>query len=565
MLGHRQRSVPRSPCGPSWRWRPRSGAGCGEGNQRPARVFGTAGPARHLVMLVALAGLVGCNGGGSGGSDPTEDPPPGGSDSWTPGVFMLADGFAAQCESPRSGIDPNTGQFFPDIQGSTFAENNWLRSWSNDLYLWYNEITDRDPALHATPEYFDLLKTFETTASGAEKDKFHFTLSTEEWQAFSQSGVSVGYGAQWVIISGSPPRQLVVATTEPDSPATTAPVPIARGATVLEVDGVDLVNTTINSEIDTLNAGLFPSQAGETHDFTILDLGAMTPRTVTLEAVQVISTPVQNVKTIATATGAVGYMLFNDHIAPSEQALIDAVNQLLAADIEDLVLDVRYNGGGLLDIASELAYMIAGDVPTAGQTFERVVFNDKHPPLDPIPFHTTALGFSATQGQPLPALDLPRVYVLTGPNTCSASESIINGLQGVDVEVIQIGSTTCGKPYGFFPADNCGTTYFSIQIKGINAKDFGDYTDGFSPGNTVGTEGTPTIGCSVADDFTHALGDADEGRFAAALAYRNTQTCPTPTGFGERGVASAAATAPLSATDGLMVKSPWLENRSLSR
>ncbi len=44
--------------------------------------------------------------------------------------------------------------------------------------------------------------------------------------------------------------------------------------------------------------------------------------------------------------------------------------------------------------------------------------------------------------------------------------------------MIQIGSTTCGKPYGFYPADHCGTTYFSVQFKGVNAQAFGDYTDG---------------------------------------------------------------------------------------
>ena len=60
--------------------------------------------------------------------------------------------------------------------------------------------------------------------------------------------------------------------------------------------------------------------------------------------------------------------------------------------------------------------------------------------------------------------------MLTGDNTCSASESIINSLRGIGVEVIQIGLTTCGKPYGFYPQDNCGTTYFSIEFKGVNAQ-----------------------------------------------------------------------------------------------
>jgi hypothetical protein len=64
------------------------------------------------------------------------------------------------------------------------------------------------------------------------------------------------------------------------------------------------------------------------------------------------------------------------------------------------------------------------------------------------------------------------VFVLTGGGTCSASEAFMNGLRGVGVEVIQIGSTTCGKPYGFYAQENCGTTYFSIQFRlVINASD----------------------------------------------------------------------------------------------
>ena len=169
--------------------------------------------------------------------------------------------------------------------------------------------------------------------------------------------------------------------------------------------------------------------------------------------------------------------------------------------------------------------MVAG-AAADGKTFEQLQFNDQHPdtnpvtgePLDPVPFANTSQGFSVDlRGTPLPTLNLRRVFVLTGPGTCSASESIINSLRGVDVEVIQIGSTTCGKPYGFYPADNCGTTYFSIQFRGVNAKGFGDYADGFSPQNTAGIAGVALPGCSVADDFTHPLGDA-----ARSAARRGT-------------------------------------------
>jgi hypothetical protein len=283
----------------------------------------------------------------------------------------------------------------------------------------------------------------------------------------------------------------------------------------------------------------------------VRDLGASSPRAITMQAANVTLTPVQNVATISTASGPVGYLLFNDHIATAESALANAVSALRAASINDLVLDIRYNGGGYLDIAAELAFMIAGSGPTLGRTFEQSVFNRKHQALAPTPFFATTQGFSTARGQPLPTLNLPRVFVLTGPGTCSASESIINGLRGVGVQVIQIGATTCGKPYGFFPQDNCGTTYFSIQFKGANALGFGDYTDGFSPT------------CSVADDFGHALGDPAEARLAAALAYRMSSSCPAPSGFAPPSVLSSVRAAPIAPADGLASKPPWRENRML--
>ena len=76
-----------------------------------------------------------------------------------------------------------------------------------------------------------------------------------------------------------------------------------------------------------------------------------------------------------------------------------------------------------------------------------------------------------------------------------------------------IGGKTCGKPYGFFAASNCGTTNFSIQFTGVNNKGAGDYIDGFAPT------------CAASDDLTKPLGDPTEGQLAAALAYRNSGAC----------------------------------------
>src|SRR2546425_8837269 len=178
----------------------------------------------RLLVLAALAALSACGGGGGGGGASAPS-----ASGWTQGVFASAASFAAQCAAPRSGIDPSTGRPFRDVQGSTLSENNWLRSWTNDLYLWYDEVVDRDPALSTTPDYFALLKTTATTA-GNPKDRFHFTFDTSAWLALSQSGVSAGYGAEWAVVARFPPRRIVVAYTEPNSPATAAPVNLARGA-----------------------------------------------------------------------------------------------------------------------------------------------------------------------------------------------------------------------------------------------------------------------------------------------------------------------------------------------
>ncbi len=488
--------------------------------------------------------------------------------NWTPGNYQAASLFKNQCASPRTGIDADTGLPYADTQGSTLDENYWLRSWSNDTYLWYDEITDRDPALYGTAEYFELLKTPAITPSGAPKDKFHFSLSTEEWQQLSQSGISAGYGAQWAIVSSTPPRKILVAYTEPNSPATSPPANLVRGTEILAVDGVNVDSASASR----LNDALFPDQAGDSHSFTVRYPDG-TQASFSMVSANVTSDPVQNVSIITTASGPVGYMLFNDHIATAEQELIDAVNSLAAANIVDLVLDLRYNGGGFLAIASQLAYMIAGHSATSGEIFELTRFNDKHTiidptgqPITPFPFINSPIGLSAAPGaQPLPTLDLTRVFVLTGPGTCSASESIINGLRGINVSVIQIGSTTCGKPYGFYPADNCGTTYFTIQFKGENALGFGDYGDGFSPANTTGLMGTPIPGCSVRDDFTNALGDPAEQRLAAALGYRLTSVCPAPTASYNRTISAVSSEVKNWSVDGDTPKSPWLENRILGR
>jgi carboxyl-terminal processing protease len=483
--------------------------------------------------LVAAFTLAGCGGGGgspgaldSVGTLPPVNVPPVGTapnSSADPDVTTLGDAFDTywnKCEKPRTGIDPTTGKAYPDRQGTLRDELTFLRAWSHQYYLWYNEIpTDFKMADFTNPvDYFAKLKTPALSPSGAPKDKYHFTYSSEEWTKLSTSGIEMGYGITWSSAGPTAPRNWRVAIVEPGSPAAAAG--LQRGDRLVRIDDVDFVNATDKAAVDKINAALFPATAGETHSFVVNRNGVDQP-VLTMRAADVQAKSVKDVKAIDTATGKVGYLSFENHNAVAERELIDAFASLKAQGVSDLVLDLRYNGGGLLNIAAELAYMVAGPV-SSGRVFERLQFNDKierSQSPEVITFSPTAYGFAAgsgtvAKGTTLPYLGLRRVTVLTTSGTCSASESVINALRGIDVEVNVIGAQTCGKPYGFTPVPNCGTTYFSIEFKGVNAKGFGDYSDGIAPT------------CSVADDLGHALGDSNEALLATALSYRQSGTCP---------------------------------------
>ena len=472
-----------------------------------------------LVVLVSAA-LAACGGGGGGGSSSGSGS--GGSAGLVPSASV-----AASCANPRTGLDPNTGRAYTDRPGSLANEKTWVRSWIDETYLWYDEVpVDLNASDYGTPQaYFDVLKTPLKTASGQPKDRFHFTMETAGWDDFVSGTASVGYGMELAVLQGYPPRDVRVAYVAPGGPAALAG--LARGDKLLTLDGVDVAN----GPPDPLNAALAPTRAGEAHSVVAVSSGG-TQRSVSLAASTFASPPVLNVKSIPSGGGLVGYLQFNDHIDPAEAQLVAAIQKFKNDGVNGLVLDLRYNGGGLLGIASELAYMVAGPSATQGKTFERLVTNRKNPygwapGASSLPFQSTALGYSTSAGQPLPYLGLNKVTVLAGPDTCSASESLVNGLRGIGVQVDLVGNTTCGKPYGFYAEDNCGTTYFAINFQGVNAQGYGDYGDGMAPG------------CVVADDFTRDLGDPGEARLAAALTMRAGGACPTSTGSGAQKAGSA--------------------------
>lgn len=385
------------------------------------------------------------------------------------------------------------------------AEKSWSRGHLDDVYLWYRDIVEVPQNANLTlPTYFDSLLV-------RPKDRFSFTSPQSVIDDFFQSGSSFSYGYS-LLRQGTRLRVLFV---EPGSPADLAG--LKRGATISSINGTPLDQ----SANDVQYAALYPSKI-ETHTFGITELDGST-RSVAISSAMVVKSPVLESKVLTDNGKKIGYMVFNDHIRTAEQPLIDTIQTFRESGISEIVLDLRYNGGGYLYIADELAAMIGG-YRTAGAVFEKLIHNDKY--ASKTANSTSWFYTHDTNSRPLPWLNVPRVFVLTGSRTCSASESIINGLSPF-MEVILIGDKTCGKPYGFRQKNNCGTAHFAIEFSGVNALGKGDYVNGFSPQ------------CNVADDLDHQLGDPNEKRLAAAISFVQNGKCPASTGFSNQAMPPA--------------------------
>lgn len=383
------------------------------------------------------------------------------------------------------------------------GEKQFVRSYLTEQYLWYKDLKPLNPAAAAdVSEYFYGILADTPDRLGRPKDRFSFIVPTSTADALS-TGANVGYGVEW---KGDTAGRQRVAQVTVGSPA--AQAGMARGGELVSV-------------FSATDRSWYPNRMGATVTFKYRDTPTAPIRDITLQAVAVQDDPLPTTRVIDVEGGRkVGYMLFNDHSSVAQDKLIDAVQSMKGSGINDLVLDMRYNGGGYLYVALSMASMVAG--PGAdGKVFEQLVFNDKRAQdtaESKLPFVQTVLVADSNrhpEGSALPMLSLPRVYVLTSDSTCSASESIINGLRGVDVNVVLIGSTTCGKPYGFSRKDNCGMSLYPIEFQGANAKGFGDYAEGL------------VANCTVADDFDHALGDTGERMLSAALQHVRTGVCPT--------------------------------------
>jgi hypothetical protein len=183
-------------------------------------------------------------------------------------------------------------------------------------------------------------------------------------------------------------------------------------------------------------------------------------------------------------------MVYQQFINPSKTELATAFNSFAANGVRELVVDLRYNGGGSVALARDFASMIGG-TRLAGTTFAQLRYNTRHPE-DNATYPFVAAPDIAAQ----PLSGLARVVIIASPGTASASELVING---------------------FLPRDACGLTYSAVNFMSFNSQNQTFSGDGIAPT------------CEVADDLDHQLGDPAEARLSAALYYLKNGSCPTAT------------------------------------
>jgi len=453
-----------------------------------------SGFVKPLASALALGfGLLSACGGGGNSGDGGNNSPAG--TALTPSAQL-----ARSCVSP----DLAAGE----VQGTVDKEKAWVRSFVDERYLWYKDVPNLDASQYSSAaDYFAVLKTSAKNSAGTDVDRFHWSESKVSYDQYN-AGIAIDYGIDWSRIATSSPRNFIVYNVEPESAAGKAGV--QRGDKLMKVDGIDFINGT---DVTGINTGLFPQDQAE-HTFE-LQRGT-NKLTYTLKAGQYATTPVRGAKVISDNGNKIAYLYFDSLISKSQDALITAFNSFQTQGAKELVIDMRYNGGGLLYISSQLAYMIAGYSASYGKTYDKLVYNDKRSSENYtyyfIPYAlNTSYQYDYTR--PLPSLNLKRVTLLVDHGTASASEAIINGLMGIDVTVNLIGATTYGKPYGFTPQGNCGRYYYAVEFKGENHKGFSAFDAGFAPT------------CAVNDDLNFQLGDVAEPRLAQALQYLKTGKC----------------------------------------
>ncbi|MBI9042309.1 S41 family peptidase [Lutibacter sp.] len=342
----------------------------------------------------------------------------------------------------------------------------------NTYYLWKDNV----PTLANTKDdnnesYFNYLNSYPNPDDFFESliynrqniDKWSWVVDDYVALENSFQGISTSNGVKFRLSyeSGSDYNILgYVRYIQPNSDASTKDV--KRGYVFDAIDGIQLTVDNYSSLLEQ-----------DTYIMNFADLNGGVPisngKSVTLTKSAYQENPVLIAKTLDISGKKIGYIMYNAFTSTYDQQLNEAFGQLKSEGATELVLDLRYNGGGSVQTSVYLASMITGQFN--GQLFAKEKWNTElqswfetnHPDWVVNNF-VNQISKTDTSGNtvqlPINSLNLTRVFVITTGSSASASELIINGLKPY-IDVVTIGTTTSGKYTGsitLYDSDTFGRT-----------------------------------------------------------------------------------------------------------
>lgn len=352
-----------------------------------------------------------------------------------------------------------------------------------EWYLWYDKLPNVTKENYSDP--YKLLEALRYK----ELDRWSFVADYNEFLK-EMEGSFVGHGFRIGVDNAGKARIVLLYNKSPlyaDG--------VRRGWIVKSINGVDIAQALISGDGAAYNNAIGPSTAGVTNTFVFTKPDG-TDVTISSAKSSFKLNTVLLYDTLHLKSGIAGHLVFESFIDPTRDELATAFAFFKQNNVKDLILDMRYNGGGYLDIAQTLASYIGGN-ELAGTTFAKFQYNNKHPEVSTnYPFKTTAS-----------SLGLKRLVVISTRGTASASEAVMNGLSP-HITVVSVGDTTHGKPTGM-NGWAIGKKYFMwpVTFKTVNSQGNGEYFKGIPPTK------------AVADDITHDFDDRREANLMEAIRY----------------------------------------------
>lgn len=369
------------------------------------------------------------------------------------------------------------------------AQNQAVYSTMQQWYLWYQELPVVDPASFASPQALLDALTFKPL------DRFSYLTTRAEEEALFGSSQFVGLGFRTSLVNG---EQRVNDVFE-GGPA--AGAGLLRGSRILAVDGVPI--ETVLASPGGFSGALGPAEVGFEVALTFNTPGG--PELTRTVAKAVVTIPPVTATRVFDLDGVTtGYLVFRNFVDPGIPALDTAFAQFEAAGVTQLVVDLRYNGGGLISVVEHFANLLASRT-ASGLEFMSYRYNDKNRNRD--------RSFFFTADPPPGALRLDKLVFITTPATASASELMINGLSPY-VTMATVGRETFGKPVGQLGFAFCEKILRPVSFQSFNALGEGDFFEGIP------------ADCAAGDTLEQPFGSLGESSFDTALHWLRFGFCP---------------------------------------